>query len=401
MASLTRRAFLRLAALASASGTALWGLPGCAAVPPPRRDPAHPRRVFADLHAHPSLNRWIENTYAGQVQPLAASLARSAFNKTTVEWKACREAGIDMICAAHFNLFDEWLAMPTDPNPDAPRQTHRMLDRLEADLRGEAAPYAALARNHQDLRRILGAPGSSHPIAVVHTLEGGHALGQDLNALEGFAARGVASITITHFFFKGIAPAANAFPFFPDSEAPYLSRGLTEFGRRVVREMERLGMIVDISHAPTRTVEDVLAVAGKPIIASHSSARALGDHAYSIHDRHIRDIVERGGLFGIILMPYWLSNYSDVHQAETRGGLADVVRTARHVAELTGTHKGLAIGSDFGGFIPRLKEIHRLSRIQRLGDALREEFTADETADIMANNAVEFFLANWRSGLPS
>ena len=74
-----------------------------------------------------------------------------AMNATEVDWKRCHRAGIDLMCVAHFNPFDEWLSMPTDPSPDAPRQTLRMMDRLERALAGKQAPYARLARNHEEL----------------------------------------------------------------------------------------------------------------------------------------------------------------------------------------------------------------------------------------------------------
>jgi membrane dipeptidase len=302
---------------------------------------------------------------------------------------------------AHFNMFDEWLSMPTDPNPDAPRQALRMLDLLEHELATRFASFARMARSAQALRTMVSVPKSdeAYRIAVIHSFEGGHHLGGSLESVAAFARRGVAIVTLTHFFNKGAGAAGNSLPFFPDAAAPPAYQGLTGFGREAVGELEEHGIIVDVSHATSRTVHDILRCARKPLIATHSSVQALGDHPYSLEDEFVREISDRRGLIGVILMPYWLGNFAEESLAERYGGLDDVVRTVLHVIKTCGTHKRVAIGSDFAGYIPGPHDLTCLSDIHLLRDRLlREIGDAGVVDDVMADNAIDFLTVNW--GVP-
>ena len=394
--------FLSCAGLLSAGSLdyILGFVSGC---PSEINPPSHRLRVLADLHAHPTLNAWVRRSPFGIKFPFLPKIAEKVFNPTRVTWKTSHQAGIDLICVAHFNVFDEWLSMPTDPNPEAPANAIRMMDLLEQELSGPATPYAKLARNHKQLYDLLQIRRGNKDfrVTVLHTIEGGHALGGSLEPLSLFARRGVALITITHFFNKGIATSPNAFPFFPDANSRSPNQGLSEFGSEVIKEMEKLGIIVDVTHVTSTAMEDILRVARKPLVSTHSSVRTLGDHPLSLFDEHIQEIARRGGIVGIILCPYWLSNYSNVQLTKHRGSLRDVIHTIRYVTKICGTHKHVGIGSDFAGYITGPKEMKCLGDIDKLRKLLLIEFDNDENIveDIMANNAIEFLLKNWRSGI--
>jgi membrane dipeptidase len=211
----------------------------------------------------------------------------------------------------------------------------------------------------------------------------------------------VALITITHFFNKGIATSPNSFPFFPDATKRWPNQGLSEFGSEVIKEMEELGIIVDVTHASSTAIEDILRVATKPLVSTHSSVRTLGDHPYSLFDEHVQEIARRGGIVGVILAPWVLSNYRGMHVIKEYGSLRDVVRTIRYVTKICGTHKRVGIGSDFAGYITGPKEMTNLGEIDKLRKLLLIEFDNDEAIveDIMANNVIEFLQKNWRSGI--
>lgn len=381
--------------------SSLGSLLGCAHRPGALPPPSSGRRVLADLHVHPSLNAWLATTPVARQSPLLYRLAKVGFNKSRVSWESIHHAGVDLVCAAHYNPFDELASMPTDPDPEAPAHTMRMLDLLEEDLRGGAAPFARLARNRQELRALLDArPGDpARRVAVVHSLEGGHALGGDPRTLEAFARRGVAMITITHFFNKGIASAPNAFPFFPDADSQWPHQGLSELGREVVAEMERLGILVDVTHASATARADVLAVSTRPVVATHAASRTLADHPNAFFDEHIQEIARRGGVIGVILSPFALSNFAADKWAAKHGSLREVVRTIRYITKICGSHRCVGIGSDFAGFIPGPSEMTSLGEIGRLRDLLLDEFSSEEVVEaIMAGNVIEFLLENWRSG---
>ena len=357
--------------------------------------------VLADIHNHLGLNDWNSRTPIGVKSPSIDYLTRTFFDRTDTNLKTSHQVGIDLICATHFNLFDEWLGMPTDPNPMAPTNTLRMMDLLEEEIEGPSAKYAKLIRtpeefeNHFNKRCSKDDP--NYRIAVLHSLEGGHALGGSLKPLKKFAQRGVVLITIGHFYNKGIASAPNAFPFFPDDNSLRSKQGLSSFGKEVIREMESLGIIIDVTHATPTALDDILHFSTKPLIATHISARTLGDHAISFYDEHIKEIINRRGMIGIIFHPYWLSNYINISEAERYGSLDEVVRTIRYVAKISNSLKNICIGSDFGAYIPRLSDINQLCQIEKLRVLLLKEFGSEEVVEnIMAKNVIDFIRSNWK-----
>jgi len=359
--------------------------------------------VLADIHNHTVLNEWLRNTPIGVKSPMLADFAKDVFDKTSTTWQSAYEAGIDLICTTHFNLFDEWISMATDPNPSAPANTFRMMDLLEKDLNGPSAKYARLIRTPEEFRdhfNKVDKNNENYRIAVLHSLEGGHALGGSIEPLEEFALRGVVLITIGHFYNKGIATAPNSFPFFPDSNSPWPNQGLSSFGKEVIYEMERLGIIVDVTHASSTALEEILKVSTKPLIATHTSVKTLGDHAYSFHDEHIQEITRRGGMIGIPIYPYMLSNYANVEEAEKHGSLRDVVRTIRYVTKICDSTNNVCIGSDFGAYIPSLTDMNCLCQIDLLHEMLEREFGNEETVDdLLAKNVIEFLGNNWKRNL--
>jgi membrane dipeptidase len=143
-----------------------------------------------------------------------------------------------------------------------------------------------LAYNASDILRIHKAGR----IAALLTIESGHAIADDLGVLRMFYRLGIRSMTLVHFRNNNWADSSTDEP---------RHNGLTEFGKKVVREMNRLGMIVDISHVSDKTFYDTLAVTTKPVIASHSSCRALSDFPRNMTDDMLRALARNGGVIGI------------------------------------------------------------------------------------------------------
>jgi microsomal dipeptidase-like Zn-dependent dipeptidase len=401
---ISRRKFIRSSFLLGAglfSSASFGPLIGCSSSCDCIQPVKKRRYVLADIHNHIVHNDWLRKTPLGVKSPMLADFAQDVFDKTSTTWQTSCEAGINLICTTHFNLFDEWITMPTDPNPAAPANTLRMMDLLEKDLNGPSSKYAKLIRTPEDFKNHFNnnydKNDANYRIAVLHSLEGGYALGGSLEPLKEFARRGVVLITIGHFYNKGIATAPNAFPFFPDANSLRPHQGLSSFGNEVISEMEKLGIIVDVTHVTSTALDDILKVSTKPLIATHISAKTLGDHAYSFHDEHIQEIVNRGGIIGIPLYPYMLSNYVNIKEAEEYGSLRDVVRTIRYVTKISSSLKNICIGSDFGGYIPRLTDMNCLCQIEMLRELLINEFGNEETVDdILAKNVIDFIKTNWK-----
>jgi membrane dipeptidase len=169
-------------------------------------------------------------------------------------------------------------------------------------------------------------------VASMLGMEGGHAIENSLGSLRAFHAMGVRYMTLTH---NGTLDWADACC----DEARH--EGLTEFGREVVREMNRLGMLVDVSHTSPETMNDVLDVAEAPVIWSHASARGVFEHARNVPDQVLRRLPENGGVVMVTFVPQFLTS-------NDRATIADVADHVDHVANLAGVdHVG--IGSDFDG----------------------------------------------------
>jgi len=402
-----RREFIRSSVLAGAgllSGISLSSITGCSSscdcVQPIRKS----KYVLADVHNHLMLNEWNSKTPVAVEIPAIDYFVRTFFDKTDTTLQTAYEAGVDLICVAHFNVFDEWLGMPTDPNPVAPINTLRMMDLLEEELKGPSAKYAKMIRTPEEFKNHFGDQydknSTDYRIAILHAIEGGHALGGSLEPLQEFARRGVAIITIGHFFNKGIMTAPNAFPFFADANSPRPKQGLSTFGKEVIYEMEKLGILVDVTHATSTAMDDILKVSTRPLIATHISSKTLGDHAYSFHDEHIQEIVHRGGMIGIPFYPHVLSNYITVRSAEEYGSLKETVRTIRHVIKISNSSTNVCIGSDFGGFIPRLCDMNCLCQIEMLQELLMKEFSDEMIVEgILAKNTIDFIGNSWKMDL--
>ena len=143
-----------------------------------------------------------------------------------------------------------------------------------------------LATTADDIREAK----KQHKIAALMGVEGGHMMGNDLAVLRTFAALGVRYMTLTHMQNTEWADSSTAKP---------EHNGLTEFGKEVVREMNRLGMVVDISHVSDKTFYDALEASKAPVFASHSSCRALCNAARNMTDDMIRDLAKHGGVMQI------------------------------------------------------------------------------------------------------
>ena len=168
---------------------------------------------------------------------------------------------------------------------EAVRRTLQLRDAMQSLL--DAHPdQIELATTAADVRRIARAG----KVAAVLTLEGGHQIADDLAVLRVYHRLGIRSMTLTHFRNNHWADASTDRP---------QHNGLTDFGRQVVREMNRLGMIVDISHVSDKAFYDTLETTTKPVIASHSSCRALSDVPRNMSDEMIRALARNGGVISI------------------------------------------------------------------------------------------------------
>ena len=204
-------------------------------------------------------------------------------------------------------------------------------------------------------------------IASLFGMEGGHPIVNSLGALRSYYDLGVRYMTLTHFNSHDWADSAT-------DDARH--EGITEFGREVVREMNRLGMLVDLSHVSAESMNDVLDVAEAPVIFSHSSARGLTNHVRNVPDGVLERMDENGGVVMVTFIPAYVSeerrewevgmiplikdlktsaeeeevmlSYREEHGAPPLATLSDVADHIEYVARVAG-HDHVGIGSDFYG----------------------------------------------------
>lgn len=152
-----------------------------------------------------------------------------------------------------------------------------------------------LARTGSDIERITKAGKIAMPLSI----EGGHAIENSLELLRKYHDLGVSSMTLTHAISHDWADSS--------SDKPRWN-GLTEFGKDVIREMNRVHMVIDVSHVSDKTFYDVLETTTDPVIASHSCCRALNPHSRNLSDDMIRSLANNGGVICINFVLYHLSD---------------------------------------------------------------------------------------------
>ena len=255
------------------------------------------------------------------------------------------------------------------PGAEAVRRTLDLRDAMQGvfDRYPDRIEMATSAR---DIERIVG----QKKIAAVLTIEGGHQIDDDLGVLRMYRRMGILSMTLTHFRSNHWADSSTG-------KAEH--NGLTDFGKQVVREMNRIGMIVDISHVSDKTFYDVLEVSTKPVIASHSSCFVYSDVPRNMKDDMFRALAKNGGVVGVNFGSSFLSQkdsdelrqhvsqqsamepnlagaeldayaakehaqYDEVHAKVGSATVEDAAVCIDHIANVAGIdHVG--IGSDFDG----------------------------------------------------
>ncbi len=213
-------------------------------------------------------------------------------------------------------------------------------------------------------------------IASMLGMEGGHAIENSLGSLRAFYALGVRYMSLTHNGTLDWADACCALP---------RHGGLSAFGAEVVREMNRMGMLVDISHTSPETMNDVLDVAEAPVIWSHASARALHDHPRNVPDQVLRRLPENGGVVMVTFVPSFLTSRDEAT-------IADVADHIDHIANLAGVNH-VGIGSDFDGIDSTPVGLEDVSTFPALfAELSRRGWSEEELAKLAGENV----LRAWR-----
>ena len=315
-----------------------------------------------------------------------------------------REGGMNAI------FFSIWI----DGRTMGPPAVQKALDQIDA-VHENVRKYSSdlvFCRTAEEVRRAH----AQGKIAALMGVEGGHMIGNDIRVLRMFGDLGVRYITLSHFYNDEWADSSTDKP---------AHNGLTDFGKDVVREMNRQGIMVDISHVSDKTFYDALEVSRAPLIASHSSCRALCNHPRDMSDDMIKALAAKGGVIQINYERSFIDQpYKDAYdkvaggvvaamekitkecggdgecigrkvkeletQAEASGALPHVsweriIDHIDHVVKLVGPdHVGL--GSDFdGATMPDGME--DCSKLPKITEALmRQGYQDDDIRKILGGN---------------
>jgi membrane dipeptidase len=302
--------------------------------------------------------------------------------RTNTDLARAREGGLDV---PFFSIWPECDYYESG-GADAARQ--RALDKVEA-LQASVLRHpdqVEFAYSAADVTRIT----AENKLAPRIALEGGHAI-EELEQLRHFYDLGVRRLTLAQDCSHTWADSSRDDP---------VAHGLSEFGRQVVHEMNRLGMIVDVSHVSDETFWDVIAITKAPVIASHSNARALAEHVRNLDDDMLRAVAETDGVVmvnfsGLYLDPrktaewkVFLGWHWFTHPQQPETPLSLLIDHIDHIVRVAGIdHVGL--GSDFDGGVSFPQDLQDVSDLPNITvELMRRGYSDEDIRKILGGNVL-------------
>lgn len=325
-----------------------------------RIEAIHERFVFADMHAHPSR---FHRANVERIEPEEVDRYRAGLMDVVVA-----NISTDAAYSGGY-ITREGVRVPREPqHPDPGEPFAFTLDRLERLRRTiaedprvvhAAGPEAALAARERG------------QLALLPALEGADGLEGSIENLRELHRAGVRLVQLVHFRVNELGRI----------QTDTASGGLTPFGREVVREANRLGIILDLAHANTATIRDAIALSEHPILFSHTGAKALHEGARYLTDEEMRMIGAAGGVIGI-----WPNG-------ESARTVADMAENIEHVARVAGVdHVG--IGSDLRGMGSYSAEFGEEADFRAIArELLRRGWSDEDVGKVMGGN----FFRVWRA----
>ena len=323
--------------------------------------------MFFDCGAHFNVKNpgiEVEYAYVGEDSPDGS--ATFSYNPL-VDIHKMDEGGLD---AVFMVAYLRQLERDADSLKAAATKADRILN-LIVERISECNGKAAIAILPDQLYQNKSAGVKS----VVLGIENGYAIAKDISNIAKYRDKGVAYMTLCHNGDNDICDSA---------KGNIEHNGLSSFGREVVAEMNRVGMMIDLSHASEKTFYDVLECSNVPVICSHSSSRLLCDHPRNLTDNQMRALAAKGGVAQVCLYSGFLK----------KGGGATVDDAVKHIVHMVDVMgiDSVGIGSDFdgGGGLPGLEDASRFNSFTRR--LMREGFSDDDLSKIWGRN----FIRVWK-----
>ena len=236
----------------------------------------------------------------------------------------------------------------------ATAKANRIITQIE-EMVSAHATEAVLAYTPDDLYRLK----QEGKKAIMMGIENGYAIGHDLSLIEHFRKRGIVYMTLCHNGDNDICDSAR--------KSSNEHGGVSPFGADVIREMNRLGMMIDLSHASEKTFYDALDISQVPVVCSHSSCRSLCDHPRNLTDEQMKRLASKGGVMQVTF-------YEGFLRQDGQASLLDAIEHINHAVNIMGIEH-VGIGSDFDGDggVPGLAHAGELINLTRA--LLRERYS--------------------------
>ena len=404
----------------------------------------HEQSTVVDLHNHAVLKRFLLDRDLSASKPkLLAGMFRRAFwplsQRST--FPLLDKGDIDVVLSTCYIPEREWLddqslvklALALSPevrkrvfDPFYFDATVNMIDDMEKQIteynkkvdKSKNRPVC-IVKNNNELSQCL----EHKHIAMIHSIEGGHSLqGLDcetstdmkvketeiLQHLDYFAERGVAYLTLAHFYPNLLAHPVFPYPNYGIKRSNWkhlmgawdMNIGLSEIGKKVVERMCELKMIIDIAHCTPKARAEVYDIVGdrqNRVISSHAGVFEINPDPYNLHDWELEWFATHGGVLGIIFMNYWIS------PVDSPLGIKYIERTLEHTMKIGGSDIA-GIGTDFDGFTDPPDEITDMSELPRItkylkcltGKGGKQKYSDEVISKFLGGNALRVLREGWR-----
>tara|TARA_Y100000004_G_scaffold78126_1_gene87934 strand:+ start:2073 stop:3284 length:1212 start_codon:yes stop_codon:yes gene_type:complete len=394
----------------------------------------HEESTVVDLHNHAVLKKFLlDRDLTTTKTKFLASLFKRTFwplsQRST--FPLLDKGGVDVVLSTCYIPEREWiedqglvkLALALSPetkkrvfDPFYFDATVSMMDAIEKEAESynntEPQRKIKFAKDKNSLIDIL----AENNIAFIHSVEGGHSLegiesetseiSQDIESevlsnLEYLSQRGVAYLTLAHFYPNKVAPPVFPYPTYGIKRSNWknlmagwdMNKGLTALGAKVVQRMTELGMLIDIAHCTPKARKEVYEIVGDKqslVISSHTGCFEINRDPYNLEDWELKWIADHGGVVGVIFMNYWIS------PVDTPLGLKYIEQTISHMRDVAGANV-VGLGTDYDGFTDPPDEMVDISELPRLTRYLSslERYSDDEIKGFLGGNSLNTLMNGW------
>lgn len=315
----------------------------------------HERVIALDTHADINTDNFTADRNYTMDLPTQVTLPKMEAGGLDVAWL--------VVYTRQGELTDEGYAAAYDNAIDKFDAIHRLAEEIAPDR-------IELAYTSDDVRRIAA---TGKRVAMIG-VENAYSAGLDLARFEEFHSRGARYVSLSHNGHSQFSDSHTG-----EADGEWLHGGLSDLGRQAVAELNRLGMLIDISHPSEAAIMEMIALSRAPVVASHSSARALTDHSRNLDDEQLRAVAENGGVVQTVALDAYVRGESET------ASVSDLVDHVDYMVNLIGIeHVGISSDFDGGGGIDGWQDASETFNVTL--ELVRRGYSEEEIAQIWSGN---------------